>query len=377
MKNIFCIISFLILSNILYSQNQPTQVLYTGEVYITLKNFSSTYFVDFTVSPLDNTRWDENRNLTTNYGGYQSGSLTYINQKTHLNIDLVTSQNGSGIVVGLGYYRIETDQGAYVDVDWRTSTLAENVAYGSPDLILEYDVTNNCFTWPNSSTSINSSILKVWEWSNYPESKNNLEPYPPINLTVNEKDENYPILNWTHNTTGNINRTGYSVYRCITTNSDDVPTDFMLIATLDANCITYSDQQVAFGNWDYAHYRVKAINGDRESKFSEEADASLIRLLNKKNIEATNTVYSNEIFQNFPNPFNPITDIYYSVKSNSLVRLQVFDVLGNKVADLINEIKPTGEYRASFNGSSLPSGMYICKIQIGSYIGTIKMLLMK
>lgn len=81
--------------------------------------------------------------------------------------------------------------------------------------------------------------------------------------------------------------------------------------------------------------------------------------------------------QNFPNPFNPSTSIQYQVSSISQVTLKVYDILGNEVATLINEKKPAGVYEVDFNSSQLSSGVYLYKLQAGSFVQTKKMLLLK
>lgn len=80
---------------------------------------------------------------------------------------------------------------------------------------------------------------------------------------------------------------------------------------------------------------------------------------------------------NYPNPFNPSTRVRYSIKESGFVSLKVYDILGNLVKELVNEYKPAGNYSVSFDGSSLPSGIYISSIRSGSYTETKKMLLIK
>ncbi len=81
--------------------------------------------------------------------------------------------------------------------------------------------------------------------------------------------------------------------------------------------------------------------------------------------------------QNYPNPFNPSTTIKYSIPSAEFVTLKVYDVLGNEVATLVNEDKPAGGYEVEFSAAELSSGIYFYKLQVGSFIETKKMLLMK
>jgi hypothetical protein len=68
--------------------------------------------------------------------------------------------------------------------------------------------------------------------------------------------------------------------------------------------------------------------------------------------------------QNYPNPFNPITIIPYDVAQRSQVRIDVFNVLGQRVQTLVNEVKNPGSYRLDFNASQLASGMYIVRYTV-------------
>lgn len=84
-----------------------------------------------------------------------------------------------------------------------------------------------------------------------------------------------------------------------------------------------------------------------------------------------------ELNQNYPNPFNPSTTIEYQIPQSSFVTLKVYNILGKEVAELINEQKPAGVYKVTFDASALPSGLYLYKIVTGNFEQTRKMLLLK
>lgn len=84
-----------------------------------------------------------------------------------------------------------------------------------------------------------------------------------------------------------------------------------------------------------------------------------------------------KLHQNYPNPFNPVTTIVYDVAEQAHVKLDVYNVLGQKVASLVNETKSPGRYRAEFGTENLPSGIYIYKVEMQKYVKTMKMILMK
>jgi hypothetical protein len=81
--------------------------------------------------------------------------------------------------------------------------------------------------------------------------------------------------------------------------------------------------------------------------------------------------------QNYPNPFNPSTTIHYDLQKSGFVTLKVYNVLGQEVADLVNEVRQTGTYKVTFNASSLASGVYFYTLKANNFAETRKMLLLK
>lgn len=84
-----------------------------------------------------------------------------------------------------------------------------------------------------------------------------------------------------------------------------------------------------------------------------------------------------ELNQNYPNPFNPTTKITFTLPKDSKVNLSVYNILGERVVELVNEEKKPGYYEYDFDGSRLASGMYIYRLQTGEFSSVKKMLLLK
>ena len=84
-----------------------------------------------------------------------------------------------------------------------------------------------------------------------------------------------------------------------------------------------------------------------------------------------------ELAQNFPNPFNPNTSIKFTLPEAGNVKLKVYNLLGQEIRTLVNEYKEAGAYTINFDASDLNSGMYIYKIEAGSFTQTRKMTLIK
>ena len=93
--------------------------------------------------------------------------------------------------------------------------------------------------------------------------------------------------------------------------------------------------------------------------------------------KATGVASSFELSQNFPNPFNPSTVISYQLPVNSLVTLNVYDVLGRLVRSLVNDRQTAGAHSVTFNASSLSSGVYFYRLTAGKYASTMKLMLIK
>lgn len=83
------------------------------------------------------------------------------------------------------------------------------------------------------------------------------------------------------------------------------------------------------------------------------------------------------LFQNFPNPFNPVTTIRYTLSRNAYVKLAVYDILGREVVTLVNNEQETGNREIRFDGSGLASGVYFCRLEAGSFVESRKLHLVK
>lgn len=81
--------------------------------------------------------------------------------------------------------------------------------------------------------------------------------------------------------------------------------------------------------------------------------------------------------QNHPNPFNPITQIEYSIPRGSHVKLEIFDILGRKVTTLVNKFQPAGEYKQDWLAKNQSSGIYFYKLTVGEATETKQMALLK
>ncbi|MBK7107247.1 MAG: T9SS type A sorting domain-containing protein [Ignavibacteriae bacterium] len=119
-----------------------------------------------------------------------------------------------------------------------------------------------------------------------------------------------------------------------------------------------------FGNWSSSNGN--GTPGKQNSNF--------IVTSIEENIELPNEF---RLYQNYPNPFNPSTKIRFSLPQRSVVSLEIFNVIGEKIDELINSTLNTGFHEVDFHSSNLSSGIYFYKIKSGNFVQTMKMILLK
>lgn len=113
---------------------------------------------------------------------------------------------------------------------------------------------------------------------------------------------------------------------------------------------------------------------------SYETDSSFIMLKGKNLTGTGNEIIiplENKLFDNYPNPFNPVTQIKYSIKEDSPVSIKVYDILGNEVAVLVNKEQLAGNYTVEFEAGKFASGVYLYSISSKDFYKVKKMILLK
>ncbi len=130
----------------------------------------------------------------------------------------------------------------------------------------------------------------------------------------------------------------------------------------EVNKYSYTDNDVEIGTYTY---RLKQIDLDGQYNYSNEIEVEV------------NSPKSFVLEQNYPNPFNPSTIIRYSVPKDGMITLSVFNLLGEKVATLVNGMVKAGSYEVSFDASALAAGIYLYKLESADFSNTRKMMLIK
>jgi hypothetical protein len=203
----------------------------------------------------------------------------------------------------------------------------------------------------------------------------NYAPAVPQNFDVTVYLTGYnahPKLTWTLNT--EYDGEAYYIERRVTGEQN-----FSFLTTVNWITNQYIDYTINYagGGQVIAEYKMRAhdINGHYSNYTSIESVHYGEAWKIGTGQDGAITEYKLE--QCYPNPFNPITTINYQIKENGFVSLKVYDLVGKEVANLIDEVKSPGLYSVSFDGSNLPSGIYICSLRVNEFVQNMKMTLLK
>ena len=204
-------------------------------------------------------------------------------------------------------------------------------------------------------------------------------PSKPQNLVITKDNSTGTAkLTWYPYEEPTMNGGHYKIFR-----SENL-TNQTLIATINSTTggstpvTTWIDQDFTVGNGNYKlYYSISAVdNTGKESVHSDPNWIAYNRQALKPNI-GKNAITDYELLSIYPNPFNPSTIIRYSLKDPGLVKLEIYDILGKKVRDLVNEVEQSGSYEIEFNSENLSSGIYLCKISVNNLTAIQKMILLK
>lgn len=173
----------------------------------------------------------------------------------------------------------------------------------------------------------------------------------------------------------------FKIYRQLESNSLE------LIAQVDGETFEYVDGDVSVfvgqtpPNESYVDYYVEAVGLiDEESQSTISSNTVRYRMdrdMQKQISGDENKVKEYELSNNYPNPFNPTTRIKYAIPQAGHVTIKVFDILGNEVSTLVNEMKDEGRYEVIFDAATLSSGVYFCELTSGKFISRKKMILLR
>ncbi len=192
----------------------------------------------------------------------------------------------------------------------------------------------------------------------------NLTPLPvELSSFTATVEKNGVILKWS--TASEVNNHGFEIEK--SSDAENFHTiGFVSGAgtTTDKQNYTFIDK-LNFTPENVLYYRLKQVDLNGKYNYS-----SVISVDNNLPLEFA-------LLQNYPNPFNPSTTITYSVANTTPVNLKLYDISGQEVATLVNEVKNPGIYKINFDAASLASGVYLVRMIAGNYSSVVKMNILK
>jgi hypothetical protein len=273
---------------------------------------------------------------------------------------LYTTYQSSQSASGKGFYLLFSENGVFNDTiliadippEYVTRNSSQVVTKGNGDIAMFYaegDVRND--------TVICDIFMK----------RGNIYQIIPVELNSFTASLNGSEIFLEWSTTTETNNSGFEIKRA--SHSATPGQGWGKIGFVPGFGTTTEPKSYSFKDIDVTNglykYRIKQIDFDGSFEYSDVVEVQM-------NIPAK---FSLE--QNYPNPFNPSTKIKYQIPTTGFVTLKIFDVLGNEVATLVNEEKPSGIYEVTVNGCNLTSGVYIYKLDVGSSNSVKKMIVMK
>ena len=287
--------------------------------------------------------------------------------------------------------------------------------YSSPSTVNWSNENSGIFIYLESQSGTNATFKIYKGLPNTPEEITALANTPPSKPMLYRPVEHVPPvcppsgwanprIVWDNNLEPDMLRPGglegfkkYRIYRAISTNPLVAPSNYTYLATYDdytpndtANFIdNHFENGVRVyclsGIWEpifndtYYRYKITAVDITFESVKSDFVQINAHPIMPDNPVFSNNGLPSNfSLSQNFPNPFNPSTQIKFALPQNTFVSVKVYNIAGELVATLVNnEYRNAGYYDVAFDGTNLASGIYFYKIEAGSFVETKKMVLIK
>ena len=304
-------------------------------------------------------------NYTESYNSFASILLTNaynsdaVNNTDFIRIGITGNVNSvrPGLDIGTGYF-------TWIELNFTISSTSDTtsltIASRSNAIGLYENHQNNPTTYVINDQPLSSPV----EILNEP---------LPVELTSFTADINSNNVNLNWKTATEVNNNGFEIQRAAVRGQRSEVISWEKIRFVKGHGNSTSLKEYSFtdknltGGAKFA-YRLKQIDYSGYYQYSKELEVEVI----PKQFA---------LYQNYPNPFNPTTNIKFDLPEASKVELNVYNILGEKVATLLNKTLEAGYQQVQFNGRDLASGTYIYRIEVSgsgqSFARTKKMLLLK
>ena len=303
---------------------------------------------------------------------------------------------------GYGLYKVSVTPGnAYFYLDYRDTEVGKYQQVSAPaDIWIMYNDTlgvgdNGKFFYRSTGTTNldtsnwtginNGDYIEFWKIKNQSNPEiSDFVSYWSNALCLIEQD-GHPLLVWgPHPTIENIEH--YNLYRKKSTEqnfseiyqTEDDDTTYFLDEDIDILTGPYQQNEISAEYYVTASYHYAEELNETNPTNTVEVERAEGEPLKKLNGNQTqHSLKTVEVFRIYPNPFNPKTNIEYTIFEESFVKVDIYNVLGVKVLTLGNEYKFPGTYKLVFDGTKFSSGIYYCRINIGSFNTIKKVVLIK
>ncbi len=235
-------------------------------------------------------------------------------------------------------------------------SLGSILIYSNEEGLFELDVIESSINNGSIDIEIEFGEILITEDKTAPETPQNFE------ATLSESTDSALVeLTWGAVTDADLDK--YIISR----------DDGTSVTETEVDSTNYTDVLKKSGDFTYF---VQSIDfSGNLSEPSELAQITIIRVSNE--IESGSVPQEFLLFQNYPNPFNPSTTIRFAIPKASVVKIDVYNLLGQRVKTLVNSRKPAGIHTVNFDAADLSSGIYIYRIQAVDFVQIKRMTLIK
>jgi hypothetical protein len=308
-------------------------------------NLSFTYNATDLSNPVILTR--------SNFDGGNYDALGLAVSSPNASLNIVLNVTNSGTTVPTSYIDVATIRFTTVHKNGSSSLAWYSSLDGTRPSVVYKD---------DESTLLATSALGNLNTSPLPIQLSNFVASAPV--------QGQAGLHWT--TLSEINNYGFEVQKAMNSTESFQTIPGAFIAGNGTSVVKHDYSYVDMAYQSGSVYRLKQIDLNGTAHFTDAVDPLGVTGVAGKVMP---TVYS--LSQNYPNPFNPSTVIEFALPKDAYVKLEVYNILGQKVATLVDEVRPAGYYSVKLDGTNLASGMYLYRLTAGNQTFLKKLVLMK
>lgn len=286
-----------------------------------------------------------------------------------------TVLNGRHLYIGHGAYNMSKTDNFPIG-SWPSSELCDQIRFnrlfsnihGSSFFSAKHVRTNV----KNFADSLRHNLYRYPALPPLMRWKDSIPPLPPVNLSANYNPVSV-VLYWQKPEPAQDGELPkyYVIYKAIEPDTININDPKYILKVLPTDTTVYTDAFSLQLNKKYTYIVTSVDRLHNESPPLAKVEVMLT------SVDLEGEIFTYNLSQNFPNPFNPSTKIEFTIAKTAYTELKVFDILGREVETLISKELSAGKHEVEFDGSNLPSGVYIYQLRSGEFIQTKKMILQK